>query len=285
MIDVSRLRIPNNLVLVLPDPDFKTYKNSSLIVSDSPEHQAQHFSIRGRVFGLPEKLIFNGDVIKNFKINSSADFDSLRKIRDLKQESMLYDVEMEIEVGDMVYFQYTEHYAAYKNQRFVETELGDMLMMDYDAMICCHPLHQPEKLRMLNGFILVEPLKKPIVIEEGIEMIKGLGGVFLPVMNDKQRYIRSKRQQVGTVLMTGKKCSGYLDFPEAAPDTEIEIGDTIVYNPAYGLRLEPEYHNGVLLHKKVYRMHRKDLVVKFEFNNEEDKKSRLSEIMEWLRLK
>lgn len=285
MIDIDKVIIPFNRVLIYPDSDFKTYRDTSLLVSDSPEHQAQHFSIRGRVFQLPNKLVFNGDKINRFKIDSAADFESLKRISELKSESLLYKTSMELEIGDFAYFQYTEHYACYKNHRFIETDLGDMLLMDYDALICAHAVNQEQNLKMLNGFILIEPIKKPTIVEDGIEMMVNNKGVYSPVFKDMDRYIRSKKQQLGRVIKIGNKCQAYLEFPDVVSDPDIKEGDVIIYHPAYALRLEPEYHNGSFSDKKLLRMHRKDVSGIIEFIDTQHKEDTLLKTTEWLTLK
>lgn len=280
----EKIKLPFNHVLVLPDPDFTKYQVADLDIAFDSKTQAQHFSVRGRVFATPDQLIYNGEAIKVVRHYQPNDFGALKFISDFRSDSTAFNVKMEVEVGDIVYFQYTEHFACYKHHRWVETDLGDMLIMEYDSLICSHPGADEDQIRMLNGFIIVEPFKMDTILEDGIEMIKK-GNFYIPVMKEEDRYLKGKKKQLGMVISIGEKCDGYLEFPDAPADPDVKVGDVILYNPAYALRLEPEFHLSIFGRAKVYRMHRKDIFGIFPTDQGQSKENLLSTITDWLTLK
>lgn len=289
MLKVSQVIIPHNFVLIKPDMDFKTYQvkgeETNLAVTTESISSAEHFSVRGKIYRVPERLIFNGSKLRYFRQNQANDHSGLQMINALKSESVAYDVPIEVEVGDIGYFQYTEHYDCNKTGRAIETDEGEMLLMRYDSLIFSHADDDTSTVKALNGHLIISPIKKPVIVDDGIEMIIDDNGLFKPVMNESDRMFKSKKFQLGIIKYAGCVCESYIDFPDRGADSVIpKVGSVVLYIPSYARSLEYEFHRTIFGENKLFRLHRKDILTIFEFENLEEQKLMLSKITEWLTL-
>jgi co-chaperonin GroES (HSP10) len=165
---------------------------------------------------------------------------------------VLYDVPIEVKVGDMVYFDYMQHYDCYQYQRFIETELGDMLLMRYDSLILAHSEENPQDIKTLNGLILIE--------KEAEKEGKSKAGIHLPLVKTQKG--RVGKFSYATVVKTGNICRGYLDDLEVCDDPRpLNEGDCVIYKPAGAHLLEWGLHQVLFGGREVYSIHRKDLLM------------------------
>lgn len=269
MINYKKLRIPNNYVLVLPDPDHETYTFSGvdtgiLVGTTAERHKdddlekemietclatGQHKSVKGTVYKVPDHLIYNGDNFVATRKTFSNDRSSMVALQALKEASMLYDVPIEVKEGDEVIFHYAQHYECYQNGKYIETELGDMFFIRYDCLMFAHPKGEPEKLKPLNGRVLIE--NKPIPKKESSILIATV----------TQKSSRVPRVAYAEIIQSGALCKGYLEDLTVSDDRrELNQGDYIAYKPNKAHLIEWGLHQTIFKGKEVYAIHRKDLL-------------------------
>lgn len=278
MIEIKRIKILRNYVLVKPDEKYETFQRSGKetdiiapdFIYDNKGKRAmveeRNFSVKGTVYAIPQKLVF--DVKKALKIERSNtitvkingkhqvnDFGLMDKVGRMRKNSLLYDTDIELEVGDRVYFSYTAHMTAKENGMFIDTDQGKMMLMKYDD-ICMTIDKNNKPLKMINGYILVEPDNFQIDEAEGVETINS-GGIVLVNLKSKEK--RRRKKMAGTVIASGNPVRGYKNFEhEQDSDVTIEKGDRIIFDPRTARELEMMYHQE-MSEKFLYLLHRKDI--------------------------
>lgn len=254
MQDYKKLKIPRNYVLVLPDPEHKTYafkgEDTEILVGEDYTTAGQRLSVRGKIYVAPKELVFNGFEIRSQLNRFSNDRSSMDAISNLRDNSVGYDVPMEAVEGDIVYFNYLEHYECYQYGRFIETELGDMFLMKYDSLILSHPEGKPEQIKPLNGLIIIEKIEKEKIKSEWL---------IVPDITVKSN--RVEKFSYATIIASGCRCKGYLDEHGISDDIRpLKIGDRIAYKPSGAHLLEHGLHQTLFGGKEVYAIHGKDLL-------------------------
>lgn len=247
-------KIPYNYVLIKPDQNFKSYQykgeDTGLVTALDEISAGQRMSVRGTIIKLPERLKYGGEEMKRERDKFANDNSSIQVIKEVKESSMLYDVTIEPSVGDIVFFNYMEHYECYQNGRFIETEEGDLLLMRYDNLVASHKLNNIKSIQPLNGFILIEP-------EALNEPKKGLNTMRLEKLKHKVNKIGAAR-----VLKTGKLCKGYMEDLSAPKDTnEFKEGQNILYKPSGAHLLEWGLHQVLFKGRRVMAVHRKSILM------------------------
>lgn len=269
MINYKTLRIPNNYVLVLPDPDHDSYtfngiETGILVGTTAERHKdddiekemietcqatGQHKSVKGIVYKVPDNLIYNGEdfVACRGKFDNSRS--SMVQLKTLKESSMLYDVPMEVSEGDEVVFHYAQHYECYQTGRYIETELGDMLFIRYDCLMFSYPKGEPEKIKPLNGRVIIE--NKPLPKKESSILIATVS----------QRVGRVPKVAYAEIIQSGALCKGYFEDLTVSDDRrDLNQGDYIAYKSSQAHLLEWGLHQTLFGGKEVYAIHRKDLL-------------------------
>lgn len=270
-IDHSLITIPRNYVLVLPDHEFTHFhlngRESLAAGKVSLENVAEHYSIRGKVFAVPNELVFNLTQIKNNKIPVAPmlDFEQTMfyfksqqmETEGYKQGSVAFDVPMQVSPGDTVYFNYQEHYNCYDHGRWVDTvEHGEMLLMKYDQLICCHPAKDPNNLTMLNGYLFVEPI--------GIETLFGKNvferaGIVIAKLKGQEMDFK-KKLNIGWMRAWGTPVRNYIDFPDNNDgDYPFTDGQVVMYSPRVAPTLEFSLHKTHFDGKHLVKLRRRDL--------------------------
>lgn len=273
LVDPSKVKIPTNYVLIHPDPHHDFYHNrdgeeidimvgKSIMVDvaedddlvgrleESVTTLSQHYSVRGRVYAVPDKLYFPRKEIKKLRANFGNNDADMKTLGEVVRNCLEWDVDMEVNVGDEVIFDYLAHIGCYEDGRWVETELGDMLLMKYDEL---HMVIRPDgEKEMLNGWMLIKRKEKPDRTESGIEL-------FHKNEDEISKYDEA------SVIMAGKGVSGYkadLDRDDG-PET-FETGDRIIYRPGGSRPLEWVLHQTLFPGQKALLIHRKDILSKIE---------------------
>lgn len=267
--DYKKIRIPSNYVLVLPDPVNDTYqlngKETGILVGisavrdksdydndwdrveETVDTAAQHFSIKGKVYAVPEKLTFNGKRIKKSRLNFSNDSDSIRELGQLMGSSLEFDTSMDVEVGDEVVFDYLEHIGCYEDGRWIETELGDMYLIRYDSLYMA--VKKDGSYVPLNGMIMIEE-KNPEKITEN--------GLILPMLLENENKI--EKWSCAEVELVGTPLKGYKQDLTLSDDrTPIKKGDTILFRPGGSYPLEWVLHQKLFPGRKIMGIRRKDI--------------------------
>lgn len=269
-IDYNNITIPRNYVLVLPDQEFTNFHlNGQESISAGKvdlENAAEHYSIRGKVFAVPEELNFNLDQIRRNRIPEAPilNFEETMfffrthhvETEGYKQSSVAFDVTMDVRKHDIVYFNYQEHYNCYEHGRWMETELGDMLLMKYDQLICCNTENEPNKIIMLNGMMFVEPI--------GVETLFGKNIIERAGLNlvDKNghEFDFKKKLNIGRVRVWGRHCLNYIDFPDNKEGPyDFEDGQIVLYNPKVAPALEFSLHKTMFEGKHLVKLRRRNL--------------------------
>lgn len=287
MISIQGIRIPLNQVLVQIDADYDTFqlggKETNLI---SPNYAYQNgnristpsknFSVKGKVYGVPEKIQFNREEIKAINNNHTlvkkvgdkhqvANGELLRKINDLKKESCRFETDNELEVGDTVKFSYFVHITAKENNAIFDTAEGKMYFIKYDDIfMTVNDDGSPKK--MINGYILVDPDVREIKKEGGMEYEETGSGLIIPKINQDSKQKRGMKCMEGKVLLSAQpltkegKAGGYFDIEDYREiPIEVNEGDRILFDPRPSQQLEHENHQAMADHK-IYLIQRKDIL-------------------------
>jgi len=273
LIDINKLRIPYNWVLIKPDLNFDTYqikgKETGIHVAPWGINQASHISVTGTVYKLPERLVYRGKVVKAMRADLKDRQEENKLLPILRSQSMSYDVPMELEVGQKVYYEYTTRLSAMKEGRLIDTEYGEMMFVPYDILIMAFKfgtnLHniQPQNVKMLNGFMLIKPLE--YALEKDLSGVRGVRtemDLFRPV-TEEEKYVRFNNIGFANVIVAGCKVRDYIDFDKAREDDMLigRTGQRIAYDNRMQKRLEVEHHHVVFKEHILYRLHRKDVML------------------------
>lgn len=267
----SQIHIPSNYVLILPDPDFTNFHfaghESTLQVGNKDaETLASHYSVRGKVYAVPDKLVFSLAQIKKNLVPEAPMLSNEEMFfyfksnmvlnKGYKAGSVLFDVPMEVETGDVAYFNYQEHYSCYEQARWIETELGEMLLIKYDNLICCHPEANPSAVRMLNGYLLVEVISTTSVF--GKRTYEKAGIVMNDSKDDTKRV--TKKKSIGYITHFGSHVRNYLENSENNEGAhDFTGGELIVYNPKVAPPLQFNLHQSAFEGMELVKIHRKDI--------------------------
>lgn len=276
-LNLTKIRIPNNLVLIKLDDDFETYHSTEngfdtgIHVAPWGINQASHVAVTGTVVACPQSLIYNGYTTAAMKKNLQRSPEEQKEIARLRNESMAYDVPMEVQVGMKVYFEYTTRLNAFKEGRGVENDEGKFIFIPYDLLVMAfRPTTnfndvQVGDVYMLNGNVLIKPLE--YATETNSDGIKGItteSDIFVPVQPDA-KYVKKNNLWYANVLSAGCRVKSYADFPGESDDNEREKpGQKICYDGRMQKRLEVEHHRVIFKKHTLYRIHRKDIMGVFE---------------------
>lgn len=275
------LRIPQNLVLIKPDDDYKNWgikglDGEDLMIPlgaatkndpyDTDKHKelrgqqaqldaAQHVSTTGIVVRVPETIGYNGDKIDRIMKRQGVSIDIAPVISELRARSMHFNVPMDLIPGDRVIFKYIEQFNCFKEGRSVEENFEKMILMYYDCIILAIRDGKPI---MLNGNILIEPVINETEADKLASMFSTVGanGLLQPLKKE----LKSRKMQIGRVKFLGSKCDGYLDYPKEKDDDTLCVDDVVVFDPRNGISLEHEYHRE-FHYKRLIRMQRKDILI------------------------
>lgn len=252
--EISKLKIPANYVLVLPDPDYEEYqrfgKSTGILVGNTLDTSGVNVSVKGTVYQIPTRLDYYGNMIGSLKSRPDDQREVLQEqIDDLTEKSVKYKVPMEVSVGDRVAFFYRNQFDCRRDGRVVETELGEMLLMKYDTLFYKVD-DQNNCTAMLNGLLIIEPIEKPQKTKTGIYITTKL-----------HTDVRTKAPWgYGRIIQSGCLVSGYLEFPNDNdnPYDKILPGTAVMYNPRYQVQMEHDTHQQVF-DRRLFRIHRKDV--------------------------
>lgn len=273
IVDPTKVRIPINYVLVLPDAHHEFYHDKkgeemniqvgkSLMVDVADEDDlmgrleetvitnAQHYSVRGKVYAVPDKLNFPKKEIKRLRENFGNNDADMKRLGEVVSNCLEWEVDMEVSVGDEVIFDYLAHIGCYEDGRWVETELGDMFLMRYDEL---NMVIRPDGNReMLNGWMLISREEKPKKSESGLDLYH----------KDEDDITK---KEFAKVLVPGKPVKSYKqDFDLVDDPYDFREGQRILYKPGGTRPLEWVLHQTLYPGKKALLIHRKDIFYAIE---------------------
>lgn len=215
----------NNYVLVEPCSGYTDYKlsNGTTIKIDVTFEREKHAPIKGRIVSLPERLIYDTN----------------------NPRSLRWQTEMNLEVGDTVYYSYLSAMNALSDEdpRRVETSKNVQLFIRYDQIFAAE---RNGEVVVPNGMALIEPVKK----------YNGSRKIALPPR------LRNKDSSVlGIVKYLGEPNKEYLDDEIKMPDDDsLKVGDTIVMDRVSDIPLEYGFHKSIDEGSKLFRVERRLLI-------------------------
>ena len=187
-----------------------------------------HYSVKGTVIDVPEKLIF-----REKPLIPKPTPEDIKQMRELNAMSVSYNTDMDLAIGDRVLFSYRAHF---------EKE-SKVSLMDYDLIVA-----KLDPIRPINGFLLVEMFEKP---------------AFEEVLQDVFVYNEDQNDYgYATVKYAAPPLKGYLDYPEAEDDPAIKEGSVVCFKKGRAVRMELDVHNSLTnKQSSLFRLHRKDVVM------------------------
>lgn len=237
-----------NYVLVKPDKDHTKDYKTGMYISDHYD-PARHWSVSGTVIQIPQRLVYLGDELQALKSLGKLTGAYLHYAQQHRMMSMDFDTEIEVQVGDKVYFNYSNHIAGSEEKKEFNSPTGEkLILMPYDSL---YVAVRGDECIPLNGYIYVKPLRYSI--EDLQNMRKTAHGWKKP---PKKGDIR---KGWGVVEMVGSPNKGYLDYPDAIDSTDIRAGQTVLFRKTLSFDMEWSYHK-TLFQDTIYRMQRKDIL-------------------------
>ncbi len=232
-ISLTTFKIPANYILIKPNPDFEFVKikpesefsalteEVEIKIGYTSETHARHYGVSGTVLVLPEQLIFN-------------------RTRRQDKITMPFDVDMELEIGDKVFFDYLCQIRAVSDKLIVETEEHGMCFLcKYEEVYC---YERNNEVSLINGWVWIERIEKE----------KEAAGLEL-VLDDKNKFIKGQAR----VIKAGKAVRKYLEGGSEDP-IEFFGGENIIYDPRMGHEMEYSMHR-LLTDKEVLSVRRKNI--------------------------
>lgn len=297
LINPTSVHIPSNYVLVKPDDRFDTFqfagRETGILVSNYKIDQSgerhstemEHVTVTGIVFAVCESLDYRAREIWHIQDNASMRRGALVRVPEAqklidehRRYSVQFDVDIEVEVGDRVFFDYFAHMAAAAEGLWVDTEQGKMMLIKYDLLILAECFGE---IIPLNGNVIIE--NEAVVkqeVEHGITGIVRDSGIVLVGTKEEKR---ARAQAEAVVIYKSGICKSYLDnrgkddptgFFHASNgqfewvDSDVEPGTKVLYDPRYAKELEFGLHR-VFSERKLLRIQRKDIYIVLEENLKE----------------
>lgn len=217
-------KIPQNHVLVEVDclrHKKIAFKSGYEVIVDPSFKPEEHANTNGIVRTIPESIYFNRkDVI----------------------ESAQYLSDIDVKVGDKVYFHYLQINIAVKHRKFIEEDGKFFVFISHDSLFCGIRGYD---MIMFNGWMLLEPIER--ASEKEVKII-----MTLPKDRQKPDPLKGKIVNAGGVVKE------YFYGSETDEGIEVDIGDTVIFLPHSDIPLEYNMHQD--LDKKYFRVQRKELL-------------------------
>lgn len=281
-VDYRKLKLGANYALILPDPELETYQvkgaetnlyspNFKYENGDKIDVRQKNASVFGTVYGIPSHLNFFLREIRGltgrYTLFRTKDGEKVpvniavhRELAEMSKNSVLFNVPIEINVGDRVNFSYQAHKVAKDDAMIIDTELGEMYLIKYDMLYMTVDENLNPK-KMLNGYTLVEPEEIETAKGAAQDTIKLDSGILL--LSPKERLKKARKAIIGNVKLMGTYCRGYLQEQDRSDFREdVEKGTKIMYDPRMCQKLEFDTHQ-IMSEKILHLVHRKDISVIF----------------------
>lgn len=240
-IDLKTTTIPFNFCLIKSDSAYDFHEiatpdgSVTIQLSYFNQDRSKYLSISGKVLMLPEQKWF----FKGKYEGSGQEFDA--KVR----ESLEFDANFDVKVGDRVFFDYREQVDVETERRLVRTaEYGLCLLVRQDRI---YGVYENDDLRPVNGFVF-------FIRDQLPDSLELLSGILLTRTHNKYALNH------GVVLDSDKPCIAHLEG-EYDSDVELETGDRIILDKNRGVRISYEVGNDEL--RDIEIVHRKDIAGKF----------------------
>lgn len=232
-VSLNTFKIPANYILVKPDPDFEFVRikpdSEFSAITDEVEIQiaytskthARHYGISGTVVVLPNQLIYN------------------KKKRENKI-SMEFDVDMELQLNDKVWFDYLCQINAVTDKLIVDTEEhGLCFLCKYEDIYC---FDRNGEIELVNGWVWIRRIERDAE-SAGLEL----------KFSDKNKFIPGQ----AIIVKAGKPVKDYLDGINEEP-IDFNGGEQVIYDPRFGHEMEYSMHRS-LTESEVMSIRRKHI--------------------------
>lgn len=225
---IDSLRLLNNYVLVKPDPGNSkiTLRNGVVIFLDTSFEVERHAVTSGTVVKVPASLTY----IEN---NGLLNLDVITT--------------QELKKGDKVIFHYIQTLDNLKLSRYITCGRETYFLVYYDKIFCAI---RRKKVIPVNGLVIVEaekepPIKSPFIIPD---MFKGI-----------------ESETRGVIKYIGSPVGGYSDYPDQGGDVDyLKVGDSVLFRKVDSVPLQYPLHQTIDKDKTLYRMHRRDILGKYD---------------------
>lgn len=236
-IDLKTATIPYNYVLIkaspsydfaeIPTPDGKV----SIQLSYFNQDKSKYLSISGTVLMLPQEKWFfanksdgNGDEF-NAKVRNSLEFDA----------------NCDIKVGDKVFFDYREQIDCDTETRLFRTaDYGLCVLVRLDRL---YGVYDGNDLKPVNGYVFFKRDQLPDQLELS-------NGIVLTRKHNKYELNRA------TVIAADEPCGAHMEH-ELEPHIPLKSDDRIIITKNRGFRISYEVGNDEL--RDIEVIHRKDI--------------------------
>lgn len=229
------------------------------------ETLAQNLSYSGTVIQIPEKLIFNGrlcqqffndnkDILEGVYENDTDNQHSVEKrkkamytsrvLQDMREESVEYEVPIEVKIGDRIFYDFTEKF----DSKIIKTDIGELFLIKYDKL---ETVIRGEEVYPLNDNILVE--------WENNSKIK-FGSLELE--GPKKKIYEVKGVQTARIVGLPCQVTGCINPNDHVDISDLNIGDEVYFLPQYAFYLENENHYILFGGREILRIKSKDVLFK-----------------------
>jgi len=209
-------QLKSNYVAIVPNDPFS--KIGDMEISDTFNPHV-HYKLTGTVVAICDTLTYLG--YEKLRTPLDNEFD-LARHREITEYSMEWDTDLEVKVGDIVYFRLVNLLESQTDAKYYDSTViinGQVaILMPYDDLIA---KVNNDLLEPLNGYILVEPI----------------------IHNNNIGYfeVPSKRSVTeGIVKFIGKPNKHYLFYPELCDLLDVKVGDKVAYPKTAPVRIETE---------------------------------------------
>ena len=204
-----------NYVAILPDTSFQSIGDIEVVDVFNPH---LNYRVTGKVVACCDKLQYNG--YEKLTVPTDNEYD-LAYHRELVSHSTEWHTDLEVEIGDTVYFRLVNLLEPSDPKYSDQTIIIDgevSILMPYIDLIA---KVEGDRLHPLNGYILVEP----IIHDNNI-------GIF---------EVPEKRSVTeGVVKFVGKPNAHYILYPEASDMLNVQVGNKVAYPKTSPVRIETE---------------------------------------------
>lgn len=244
------MKILNNFVLVLPDAP-PTETRDGLKAKGDVYEEGKHVSVTGTVLAVPDNLLYFGRELASFALKYKHFPPPIQYKASLyAKNSIQWETEQQLKVGDRVHFNYIVHYASLRDGMTISTPQGLAYLVSYDMIYVAQRDETPHF--MLNGFLAIKPIS-----------VKSM--VFYDEIGVRHRHKSNKVEGKGLVYLAGVPNKHYLYDSKKSDDPSINVGDIVHFRANKKLVFEYENYQTTEI-SGCYRLHRKDIFL-IENNN------------------
>ena len=166
-------------------------------------------------------------------------------------QSIEFDTEMELEMGDKIFFHYLAISNALEEGRVFNKNGKFYIFLKYDRIFCAE---RNGYVFGINGWLLINP----IVVENEYE------GSGLEI----QEHLKNQESlQEGTIAYTSSPLMQYKFEKRYGSELDtLNTGDNIVFSQDSDIPIEYELHQSIDSKKRYFRLQRKDILGTYNLN-------------------